>query len=66
MILCLETEGLSSGRRFGTEHTLPPTRLLIPLACKQLYHTCTYNRLPEDDPSSSESAEDIVNIKILV
>jgi len=26
--ICFEPEGSSSGRRFGTEHTLPPTRRL--------------------------------------
>jgi len=32
----------------------------------RLYHTCTYNRLPEDKPSSSKHVEDIVKIIILV
>jgi hypothetical protein len=26
-----------------------------------LYHTCTYNRLPEDDPSASKQVEDVKN-----
>ena len=25
----------------------------------KLYHTCTYNRLPEDEPSGSKHVEDI-------
>ena len=32
----------------------------------KLYHTCTYNRLPEDEPSSSKHVEDIVKTKTLV
>jgi hypothetical protein len=32
----------------------------------KLYHICTYNRLPEDEPSGSNHVEDIVKIKILV
>jgi hypothetical protein len=32
----------------------------------KLYRTCTYNRPPEDEPSSSKHVEDIVKIKILV
>jgi len=48
------------------EHILPPTRLLIPLHKNKLYHSCTYNRLPEDEPSGSKHVEDIVKIKILV
>jgi len=32
----------------------------------KLYHTCTYNRLPEDEPSGSKHVEDMVKIKILV
>jgi len=38
----------------SSEHTLPPTRLLIPMACKKLYHSCTYNRLGEDESSASK------------
>jgi len=47
----------------STEHTLPPTRLLISLHVNKLYHTCTNNRLPEDEPSGSKHVEDIVKIK---
>jgi len=29
--------------------------------CKpKLYHTCTYNRLPEDEPSGSKHVEEIL------
>ena len=31
----------------------------------KLYQTCTYNRLPEDEPSGSKHVEDIVKINIL-
>jgi len=31
-----------------------------------VYHTCTYDHLPEDEPSGSKHVEDIVKIKILV
>jgi hypothetical protein len=30
-----------------------------------LYHTCTYNRLLEDEPSGSKHVEDNITIKIL-
>jgi hypothetical protein len=30
----------------------------------KLYHTCTYNCLPEDEPLGSEHVEDIIKIKI--
>jgi len=39
-------------------------RLFIPLHVNKLYDTCTYNRLPEDEPSSSKHVEDIVKFKI--
>ena len=29
----------------------------------KLYHTCTYNRLPEDVPSGSKPVQDTVKIK---
>ena len=32
----------------------------------KFYHTCTYNRLPEDEPSGSKHVEDIVKINILI
>ena len=34
--------------------------------CKQniVYHSCTYNRLPEDEPSDSKHEEDIKNYNI--
>jgi len=40
--------------------------LLIPLHVNKLYHSCTYNFLPEDEHSDSKHVEDIVEIKILV
>jgi hypothetical protein len=43
----------------------PPTRMLIPLHINKLYQTCTYIRLPEDEPSGSKHVEDNVQIKIL-
>jgi len=49
----------------STEHTLPPTTLLILLASNELYHTCTYKRLPENEPSGSKHVETIVKIKTL-
>ena len=30
----------------------------------KFYHICTYNRLPEDEPSGSKHVEDVVKIKI--
>jgi hypothetical protein len=47
-------------------HTVPPTILLIPFHENKLYHTCRYNRLPEDEPSGSKHVEGIVKIKILL
>jgi hypothetical protein len=32
-------------------------------ACKTLYHTCTYNLLPEDELSSLKHVDDIKNKK---
>jgi hypothetical protein len=46
--------------------SLSPTRLLILMHVNKLYHSCTYNRLPEDEPSVSKHAEDIVEINLLV
>jgi len=37
---------------------------MVRIASK-LYHTCTYSRLPEDEPSGSKHVEDIVKIEIL-
>ena len=31
-----------------------------------LYHNCTHNRLPEDEPSGSKHVEDNIKIKIFV
>jgi hypothetical protein len=39
----------------------PYSTLLYTDACKTLYYTCIYNRLPEDEPSSSKHVEDIQN-----
>jgi len=30
------------------------------------YHSCIYNRLPEDEPSDSKHVEDVVKIRILI
>jgi hypothetical protein len=35
------------------------------LQVHKLYHNCTYNHLPEDEPSGSEQVEDIIKITIL-
>jgi len=40
------------------EHSLLPTRLLILVHLKRLYHACIYNRLTEDEPSGSRHVED--------
>jgi len=34
--------------------------------CNTLYHTCTYNRLPEDEPSGSKHVEDNRHLKIKI
>jgi len=44
-----------SSQRFST---LPPIRPLVPTHINILYTTCTYNRLPEDETSSSEHVEE--------
>jgi hypothetical protein len=71
-----EAEGSSSGRGLcvqlwynlftckGTS-SLPPTRLPVPLHVNNLYNTCTYDCLPEDEPSASKHVGDITKIKIL-
>jgi hypothetical protein len=46
--------------------TLPPTRLLITLVCKQIIPYIPYNLLPEDEPWGSKHVEDIVKIKMLL
>jgi hypothetical protein len=46
--------------------SLQTTRLLMPLHVNILNHACSYNRLPEDELSSSKHVEDIVKIKVLV
>jgi hypothetical protein len=47
----------------GTQHTVLPTRLLIPMHVKHTipYHNCIYSRLPDDEPSGSKHVEDIKN-----
>ena len=44
-------------------YSLPPTRPLTLIHVNTLYHICTYNRLPEDEPSGSKHVEDIIKIK---
>ena len=39
---------------------------VIPLHVNKLYHTCMYNRLPEDEPTGLKHVEDIIKIKMLV
>ena len=46
-------------------NSLPPTRLLVPLHVNKMYHTSTYNRLPEDEASSSNHVAGIVQLQIL-
>jgi len=72
---CFELQASFSGRRLyiqvpynlftckGTS-SLVGGRLLVPLNVNNLYDTCTYNRLPEDEPSSLKHVEDIVKLKI--
>jgi hypothetical protein len=42
--------------------------LLLQFQHIKSYHTCIYNRLPEDEPSSSKHVEDIekLNTQILI
>jgi len=35
-------------------------------ACKTLYHSCIYSRLPEDEPSVSKHVEDTKKLKIKI
>ena len=41
------------------EHTLIPTKLLVPMHVKHTNHNCICNYLPEDEPSGSKYVEDI-------
>jgi hypothetical protein len=38
----------------------------MPLHVNKLYHTCTYNSFPEDEPLGSKHVEHIIKIKISV
>ena len=62
---CLVSEIIQKVRVFLIliEHTIPLTRLLIPMHVNTLYHTCTYSRLPEDKALGSKHVEDIINLK---
>jgi hypothetical protein len=35
-------------------------------AIATLHHSCTYNRVPEDEPSGTKHVEYIIKIKMLV
>jgi hypothetical protein len=45
---------------------LPPTRMLIQLACKHTIPYLHFSRLPEDEPPGSKHVKGSVKIKILV
>ena len=47
-------------------YALPPKRLLILLACKQIIPYLYAHRLPEGEPLGLKHVEDIVKIKILL
>jgi len=74
---CFELEGSSSGRRLYVQISynfftckgmsiLVGGRLLVHLHVNNLHNSCTYNRLPEDELSSSKHVADIVKLQILV
>jgi hypothetical protein len=48
---CFEPEGSSSGRQLCNTG----------MVYYMLYNTCTYNRLPEDEPSGLNRVEDIIS-----
>ena len=62
-VVCFTGIGIS--RLLGSiiEHTLLPTRLLIPMHVK---HTTPYNFLPEDEPSGSKFVDDTKKLKIKI
>jgi len=52
---------------FINNYTIPVhTTIFLKIKNYKLYHTCMYNRLPEDESSGSKHVEDIVKIKISV
>jgi len=65
---CFEREGSSSGRRLFIQvwstmfymHQYKQYNRLLRLM-HITYHTFIYNRLPEEEPSDSKYAEDIIN-----
>jgi len=71
---CFEPEGSSSGRRLyvqvrynvficnGTS-SLVGGRVPTAMHVNNLYHTCTYIRLPEYEPSGAKHVEDIKKLK---
>jgi len=65
---CGVSEYSTNFLELSTKHTLPPRRLPTQLYVQLTipYHTCTYSRLPEDEPSGSKHVEDIVKVTILV
>jgi len=69
---CFEPKGSSSGRRLYVQVlTLVPNTLYHLQDClyrwhvSKLYHSCTYNQIPEDEPSGWKCVQDIVTIKVL-
>ena len=58
-----ETEGSSSRRRLYIHVWY---NMLYMHQNNTLYHTCIYNRLPEDEPSVSKRVEDITRLKIQI
>jgi len=57
LTICLHPKGIN---------ILVRGRVLIPLVCNKLYHTYTYKRLLEDEPSGSKHVENVVKIKLLI
>jgi hypothetical protein len=42
---------------YTDKQNILPTRVLIAIHAKVRYHTCLYNRLPEDEPLGSKLVE---------
>ena len=57
---------LVASNRITINIKLCQTEYIYNFMLLRLYHTCTYSRLPEDEPSGSKHAEEIVKVKILV
>ena len=64
---CFETEGSSFRKTAVHTATHSSTyKTAYTVGMYTLYHTCSYNRLPEDEPSGSKRVDDIIKIKMLV